>query len=272
MYVAVKQENNILTAELLSHEISEEHVQNIEASARGRHAFDLMVCDCREARTISDGAVKRLGDFAGELSQVHREFILLAGHEVLATLKGSRLEENARSVIEFNRLNVKPKNTNVPSVERAREVLLSATIQNMATYMGGLPRVKSKFTKDSFGTSKLASVELRGMIEMKSPSWKGSLVLSFQKDVFLNVISKIMGTQFFEVEPEIADWAAEFVNMIVGLAKQTMADEQSTFTADLPRMVTEAEAQKIQACPGLYEGYILTSPYGEFQLEVCTST
>lgn len=272
MYVAVKQENNILTAELLSPEISEEHVQDIEASARGRHSFDLMVCDCREARSISDGAVKRLGDFAGELSQVHREFILLAGHEVLATLKGSRLEENARSVIEFNRLNVKPKQGNSASVERAREVLLSSTIQNMATYMGGLPKIKNKFSQANSGASKLANLEMFGMIEMKAPSWHGALVLSFQKDVFLNVISKIMGTQFVEIEPEIADWAAEFVNMIVGLAKQTMADEQSAFTADLPRMVIEAEVQKLQTCVGLYEGYVFTSPFGEFQLEVCTST
>lgn len=177
MYVAVKQENNILTAELLSHEISEAHVQDIEASARGRHAFDLMVCDCREARSISDGAVKRLGDFAGELNQVHREFILLAGHEVLATLKGSPLEINARSVIEFNRLNVKPKRVNIASVERVREVLLSSTLQNMSTYMGGMPVVKTKFSLPNYETSKLANVELCGMVEMKASSWQGMLLL-----------------------------------------------------------------------------------------------
>lgn len=116
--------------------------------------------------------------------------------------------------------------------------------------------------------------EVCGVIEINHPSLQGTLhgtvMLRFPRETYLKLMSKMMDRPFREVRPEIADGAAELLNIIVGQTKRRMEDVQGKFNLghSIPRVVSNAH----RAASGA-EGYMIIpfdSEAGAFSVELCT--
>ncbi len=75
-------------------------------------------------------------------------------------------------------------------------------------------------------SSDSVSYDIAGFIGITSESLNGSYTLSFKKDVYLKLVSKMLGEEFTELPPGLEDAVAELLNIILGSAKVVLNDQQ----------------------------------------------
>lgn len=76
--------------------------------------------------------------------------------------------------------------------------------------------------------------EVVGIIGMSSRSFKGSLILAFDKPVILSLASKILAENFTELTPEVAGWAGEILNMTMGKVKGNVNSRGENLVFTIP--------------------------------------
>lgn len=86
-------------------------------------------------------------------------------------------------------------------------------------------------------------VDVLAMIGMTSDIFSGSIVLCFQKNMFLSVMGKMFGESYTEIIPEIVDGAAEILNIVFGVAKTTLANEGYAVAMSIPTVLTGENLQ-----------------------------
>lgn len=79
--------------------------------------------------------------------------------------------------------------------------------------------------------------DIAGIIGITSRSFTGSIALCFSEKVFLTIISRMLGESFTELNDELADGAAELLNMIFGHAKKILNERGHTIEKALPSVV-----------------------------------
>lgn len=87
--------------------------------------------------------------------------------------------------------------------------------------------LKSKFTSPK-------PIEIAGIIGINSKSFKGVISLCFPAIVFLELMSKMLGEDYHEINDELKDGAGELTNMIFGHAKKILNENGHTFDKALP--------------------------------------
>lgn len=87
--------------------------------------------------------------------------------------------------------------------------------------------LKSKFKSPN-------PVEIAGIIGINSKSFKGVISLCFPSIVFLELMSKMLGEDYKEIDDELKDGAGELTNMIFGHAKKILNENGHTFEKALP--------------------------------------
>jgi chemotaxis protein CheX len=107
-----------------------------------------------------------------------------------------------------------------------------ATLQTMCSFKATTGTPSSKKSSEAF------SFDLAGIIGITSENLTGSYMLSFKKDVFLNVMSKMLGETFTELQPGMEDGVAELLNIILGQAKTILNDQHGhSIQMALPTLV-----------------------------------
>lgn len=104
-----------------------------------------------------------------------------------------------------------------------------------------------------------------GVIGMASRSFKGSLILAFDKTVILNLASKILGEEFTSLTPEVAGWAGEILNMTMGSVKGNVNSRGENLSFSIPNSfmgssmnLVETRTHKSDVHVGKIEGSIGT--------------
>jgi chemotaxis protein CheX len=87
--------------------------------------------------------------------------------------------------------------------------------------------LKSKFSAKN-------PIEIAGIIGINSKSFKGVISLCFPAIVFLELMSKMLGEEYHEINDELKDGAGELTNMIFGHAKKILNENGHTFDKALP--------------------------------------
>lgn len=90
--------------------------------------------------------------------------------------------------------------------------VLSTMAQTSAT--AGKPHLKND--SKTFG-------EITGIIGMSGSNVAGNLIISFDQKVILDVVSKMLGEAYEEINKDIVDAVGEITNMICGNAKTELA-------------------------------------------------
>ncbi len=109
----------------------------------------------------------------------------------------------------------------------SREVI-EAQVQTPVT--PGTPFVREP--RDSMGG------DISGVIGLTGEQMNGTVVITFPEETFLKLMSKMLGEEFTELNPDLHDGAAEFTNMIFGKAKVELNEKGYGFKMAIPSIVT----------------------------------
>ena len=135
---------------------------------------------------------------------------------------------------------------------------------------------KTQFTLDvTTGTpsskkgSDAFSFDIAGIIGVTSHRLTGSYMVSFKKDVYLKLLSKMLGETFTEIQPGFEDAVAELLNIILGGAKVVLNDQLGhSIEMALPSLVYGESVRSAQQ-PGKTALLIpFYSDIGRFMVEV----
>lgn len=111
--------------------------------------------------------------------------------------------------------------------------------------------------------------DVSGIIGIVSESFRGSVIISFPEQTFLNVMSGMLGEKIEVLSKDILDGAGEITNMIFGQAKIILNDKGYGIKMAIPSVISG----KNHSLSSISKGTVLIIPFqstaGDFCIEIC---
>lgn len=79
--------------------------------------------------------------------------------------------------------------------------------------------------------------DIAGVIAIVSPGFTGSIALCFPEAVFVALMGNMLGEAYAKITDELADGAAELLNMIFGYAKVALNERGHAIQKALPTVI-----------------------------------
>ena len=109
--------------------------------------------------------------------------------------------------------------------------------------------------------------DIAAIIGLVSSTFKGSMTICFPEEVYLELISQMLGEKYTEITPDLHDGVAELLNIIFGHAKRVLNEVGHDFQKALPTVITGKSLQTRQ----LSDNPVIILPFkcskGEFFVE-----
>ncbi|WP_076415908.1 chemotaxis protein CheX [Shewanella sp. UCD-KL12] len=153
---------------------------------------------------------------------------------------------------------------NVNFINPFLESLLNviSTMANMQL-TPGKPKIK---------TDNLAKGDVSGLIGMVGPQTKGSLSITFEQGLILEIMQNMLGENPGEINDEITDLVGEITNMVTGGAKNILGDKGYDFEMATPVVVAGLGHRISHKADGKKIIMPFTSPHGSAYIEICFET
>lgn len=116
-------------------------------------------------------------------------------------------------------------------------------------------------------TDKLVG-DVSGIIGIVSDAFTGSVTISFPKETFLKVISRMLGETITTFDKEVADGAGEITNMIFGQAKIELNQKGYGIKTALPSVITGEDHSTKSTTRGPVVVIPFESDVGKFFVEI----
>jgi chemotaxis protein CheX len=84
----------------------------------------------------------------------------------------------------------------------------------------------------------VAQGDVSGMIGMIGPQTKGSLSISFEESLALDIMLKMLGEKPATIDAEVTDMVGEITNMVTGGAKNMLGEKGYEFEMATPIVVS----------------------------------
>jgi len=84
----------------------------------------------------------------------------------------------------------------------------------------------------------IALGDVSGMIGMIGPQTKGSLSISFEESLALEIMEKMLGERPDSIDEEVTDMVGEITNMVTGGAKNMLGEKGYEFDMATPIVVS----------------------------------
>lgn len=84
----------------------------------------------------------------------------------------------------------------------------------------------------------VAKGDVSGLIGMVGPEVRGSMSITFEENLALTVMERMVGERPAEIDAEVADMVGEVTNMICGNAKRDLAERGYEFGMATPVVVS----------------------------------
>ncbi|WP_462157188.1 chemotaxis protein CheX [Pseudoalteromonas sp. GB56] len=127
----------------------------------------------------------------------------------------------------------------------------------------GKPRVK---------TDEVAVGDVSGLIGMVGPQTKGSLSITFDENLALTVMERMLGERPPRINEEVTDMLGEITNMVAGGAKNLLGDKGYDFDMATPIVVAGKSHTICHKCKGKTLLIPFTSAAGNASIEVSFDT
>lgn len=124
----------------------------------------------------------------------------------------------------------------------------------------GKPKVKK---------TEVAIGDVSGLIGMVGPQTKGSLSITFDGELALTVMERMLGERPDKINAEVTDMVGEITNMVAGGAKNLLGDKGYEFDMATPVVVSGKEHTITHKCDGPKLIMPFTSDFGAAHIEVC---
>lgn len=142
---------------------------------------------------------------------------------------------------------------------------LSAFVNVLSTMaMTQLQPTKARLKKDE-----VARGDVSGLIGMVGPQTRGSFSVSFEEQMALEVMYRMLGEKPEQVNEEVTDMVGEITNMVTGGAKKILAEKGYEFDMATPVVVSG----KGHTLTHKSEGPVVIMPFesdvGRAHIEIC---
>ena len=150
---------------------------------------------------------------------------------------------------------------NVNFINPFLESLLNviSTMANMQL-SPGKPKIK---------TNNLAKGDVSGLIGMVGPQTKGSLSITFERGLILEIMQNMLGENPGEINDEITDLVGEITNMVTGGAKNILGEKGYDFEMATPVVVAGPGHRISHKADGKKIIMPFTSTHGSAYIEIC---
>ena len=138
---------------------------------------------------------------------------------------------------------------------------LMNVLETMAT-------TKLKPGKPALKKEQVSKGDVSGIIGMAGPQTKGSLSVTFDKDLALTIMERMLGERPDEVNEEVTDMVGEITNMVTGGAKVTLGEKGYDFDMATPIIVSGTNHTINHKCEGTTLIIPFTSDSGKAYIEV----
>lgn len=140
------------------------------------------------------------------------------------------------------------------------------SLQNVLTTMAQLELKpeKARLKKDE-----LARGDVSGLIGMVGPQTKGSLSITFEAGLALEIMSRMLGESPSAVNDEVTDMVGEITNMVTGGAKNLLGEKGYDFEMATPVVVAGKAHTISHQSDGPKVMMPFSSSYGKATIEIC---
>lgn len=144
---------------------------------------------------------------------------------------------------------------------------LNATIEVLKVQASTEIRPKAIFVR----REKSGLGDISGVIGLVSDRFNGSVVLTFPKDTFLKLMSRMLGETYTEITQDIQDGVSEPTNIIFGHAKAALNQKGYGVKMALPSIVVGENHFVYSGTLGPRVVVPFDSDLGPFFIEICLS-
>lgn len=141
-----------------------------------------------------------------------------------------------------------------------------SALKNVLTTMAQTDLKAGKPLKKS---DTVACGEVSGLISMEGPQVNGSLSITFEESLALEIMLKILGEKRASVDDEVADMVGEIVNIVCGGAKSALADTGYDFGMASPIVLKGKEHSLIHKADGPHVIIPFSNENGKAYIEFC---
>lgn len=124
----------------------------------------------------------------------------------------------------------------------------------------GKPKIKK---------TEVAVGDVSGLIGMVGPQTKGSLSITFDGELAMTIMERMLGERPEKIDEEVTDMVGEITNMIAGGAKNLLGDKGYEFDMATPVVVSGKDHTITHKCEGPKLIMPFTSDFGAAHIEVC---
>ncbi|MDP5147934.1 chemotaxis protein CheX [Shewanella sp. ULN5] len=115
----------------------------------------------------------------------------------------------------------------------------------------------------------IAKGDVSGLIGMVGPKTKGSLSITFEAPLILEIMHKMLGEKPNSINEEITDLVGEITNMVTGGAKNLLSDKGYDFDMATPVVVSGKNHTISHKSKGKKILMPFTHPNGMAFIEIC---
>ena len=124
----------------------------------------------------------------------------------------------------------------------------------------GKPKIKK---------TEVAVGDVSGLIGMVGPQTKGSLSITFDGELAMTIMERMLGERPEKIDEEVTDMVGEITNMVAGGAKILLGDKGYEFDMATPVVVSGKDHTITHKCEGPKLIMPFTSDFGAAHIEVC---
>jgi chemotaxis protein CheX len=140
------------------------------------------------------------------------------------------------------------------------------SLRNVLSTMAQTELVPGKPTKKK---DSIARGDVSGLIGMVGPHMKGSMSITFDESLALEIMQRMLGEKPESMNEEVTDMVGEITNMVAGGAKNTLGDMGYDFGMATPIVVTGKDHTINHQVDGPRLAMPFKSDAGQANLEIC---
>lgn len=123
--------------------------------------------------------------------------------------------------------------------------------------------------KPQIKNDNLAKGDVSGLIGMVGPQTKGSLSITFEQTLVLQIMQNMLGENPGKINEEVTDLVGEITNMVTGGAKNLLGQKGYEFEMATPMVVSGKGHTISHKANGTKIIMPFTSPHGTAFIEIC---
>ncbi|MBE1276442.1 chemotaxis protein CheX [Enterovibrio baiacu] len=123
--------------------------------------------------------------------------------------------------------------------------------------------------KPQLKTSEVAKGDVSGLIGMVGPKTKGSLSVTFEEELALEIMNRMLGEKPTSIDADVTDMVGEITNMVTGGAKRLLAEKGFDFDMATPIVVSGRDHTITHKSEGQIIIMPFDSDFGRAYIEIC---